>query len=392
MRSRFFSQALRRTCLLPVAALALVLVGIQARVAATAEAPPNDSAEFFFRADGAKDCVFDPTRQLLFVTNEKQLIVFDTKDRQTVKSIDLPGQVRACDITPDFKHVAVAPLEGQFFYWISLDDLEVSQVQFQADADETGVFDLCVGADGSVLFSMTFLNSRGSGWVKLRRFDPQTTAATEVGRVRMDTVVSASADRRFAALAEGNISSGPLKVFDFQDQTLRDITDTNDINYEIACSANARYFARPHRHGCDMYEADGTRLGNLSGEPVICAAFHPQADRVFVMHHRATSVQEYAVSTQQVVTEYPLDKALVITGQANDHIVANVFPAGGDAVIGHISRTRTVHFKTFQSGRVRMSDDGSKLFVVVPGGVHMFDTKTAATGETAPKFKVIKAK
>ncbi len=394
MRTGLLSQTVRRVCTLAVSIVTLVVVGAPVGMTADAADPLADDLGFFFKVDDAKDCVFDHQRHRLYVTNEKQVIVLDTKDRNTIKSIELPGKVRACDIAPDMKHVGVAPFNGQFLYWISLDDLEVSQVRFKADATETGVFDLCVGSDGSILFSMVYLNSAGaaSGWVKLRRFDPKTTAVTDVGRVRMDTVVSASADRQFAAVAEGNISSGPLKVFDFQEQQLRDVTSTNAFIYEIACSAEAKYFARPHGNGCDLYDAKGSRLGNLAGKPVICAAFHPKADRLFVMRHGETKIEEYALSSQKVAAEYPLEKALVISGNVNEHIVANLHSVGRDALIGHVSRVRSVHYKTFQSGRVRVSDDGESLFVVVPAGVYMFATKKPTSDETGPKIKVIEAR
>jgi len=370
------------------------LAGAGGSLAADRPSPAGDSAGFFFEVDAAKDCVFDPQRQRLYVTDEQQLVVLDTKDRKKVKSIDLPGKVRACDISPDYKYLAVAPFSGQFIFWISLDDLEVTQVKFKADATETGVFDLCVGVDGSVLFSMVFLNSEGaaSGWVKQRRFDLVSTAVTVVAGVRMDTVVSGSGDRRFAAVAEGNISSGPLRVYDFQKQKLRDVAATNAFNYEIACSSGARYFARPHGRGCDLYDGNGGRLGNLAGKPVICVAFHPKADRVFVMRDGETSIQEYSLASQKLANEYQLEKALVIAGNVNDRVVANVHAAGRDMVIGHISRVRSVRYKAFQSGRVRVSDDGEKVFVVVPAGVYMFATKKPANSAKETKFKVIEGK
>lgn len=256
------------------------------------------------------------------------------------------------------------------------------------------MFDLCVGCDGSVLFTMVFLNSEGaaSGWVNLRRFDPATTTVTAVGGVRMSTVVSASGDRRFAAVAEGNISTGPIRVYDFKEQKLRDVTATGSFIYEVACSGDGRYFARPHRTGCDLYDAKGGRLGNLEGKAVICAAFHPKADRLFVMRDGQTSLQEYAAADQKLVNEYPLDKALKITGDVNDRVVANLHAVGRDMVVCHVRRVRSVNFHSFESSRVRVSDDGGKVFVVVPAGVYMLATKQPPATEAAPKFKVIEAK
>jgi hypothetical protein len=354
---------------------------------------PKDDDGFFFDVAGAKDCAFDQQRQRLYVTNEKEIVVLDTKKRETVKSIELLGKVRACDISPDFKYLAVAPLGGQFLYWIHLDDLEIAQVRFKADANETGVFDLCVGANSSVLFSMTYA---GSGWVMLRRFDPKNNHVAELGRIRMNSIVTASGDRRFAAVAEGNISSGPLQVYDFQKRSFKKVADLQCFHYEIGCARDAKYFASPSGNGCVLYDGKGTRLGTLEGKPVICAAFHPKADRLFVMRQGETTVQEYDVDGQALAHDYPLDKALAISGEANSQIVASVHAAGPHAAIATVRRVRNVNYRTFQSGRIKVSDDGENLFAVVPTGVYMFTVKKSepsqgGTTPNRPKIKVIEA-
>ncbi len=131
---------------------------------ARADDAKRSNGDSFFPMAGAKDCVFDQKRERLYVTTLKQLVVPDTKDGKVIEEIDLLGGVRACDISPDFQFLAVAPTQGHFIYWIELDKLEINQVTFEADASESGVFDLCVGYDNSVLFSMIYA---GPGWVQL---------------------------------------------------------------------------------------------------------------------------------------------------------------------------------------------------------------------------------
>ncbi len=48
------------------------------------------------------------------------------------------------------------------------------------EPSETGVFDVCIGLDNSVLFTMTFA---GSGWVSLRTVDPEAGNLLIVGDV-----------------------------------------------------------------------------------------------------------------------------------------------------------------------------------------------------------------
>jgi hypothetical protein len=386
------ARALRLACPPAVAALALALAGSTDGTAADAPKPAGADAGFFFKVEKARDCVYDAKRQRLYVTNEAQLVVLDARERKTVKSIDLPGKVRACDITADCKHLAVAPYSGAFLYWIDLDDLEVSQVNFKAEADETGVHDLCVGIDGSVLLTTVFQNGeRTTGAVKLRRIDPASAKVTEVRSAPTDSVVSASADRKFAAVGDANAGPGSFLVYDFREQKLRDPVRTSSSIFEIACGPEARNVAVPLQGGCELYDAKGGRIANLSGKTVICAAFHPKAERVFLLRAGEKSLQEYAVEGQKLVNEYPLEKPLKIYARVTEQKVTTVERVGKNKIVGNTRPIRTVHYKAFQSGRVRVSDDGEKVFVVTPEGVYMFATKAPSASE-APKFKVIEAK
>ena len=348
----------------------------------------SDGAAVFFNINNATDCVFDSKRERLYVTDQKQLIVLDTKKRKKVESIALPGKIRACDISPDFKYLAVAPLDGQFIYFIELETLDTKQVRFRADPSESGVYDLCIGSDNSVLFSMTY---RGSGSITLRCYHPKSGEVKKVGEVDMDSIVTASGGRQYAAVAQGNSSWGELKVYDFNSHKLRKVNHTKDYLYEIACSSGARYFGRPHRKGCDLYDGKGLRLGNLAGHAVICAAFHPSADRIFIMRHKETSIQEYDVSSQTVVNTYPLDQALVISADVYESVSANMLVVGPSAVLSNVRVNQIVHFRTFQSGRLKVSDDGKRLLVVVRKGVFLFDTKKPSA-KSGRGFKVIEAK
>jgi len=203
--------------------------------------------------------------------------------------------------------------------------------------------------------------------------------------------VGASGERHFAAVAEGNISSGPLSVFDFQDQKLKPITHLNMFNYEIACAHDAKYFASPNKKGCDLYDSAGVKLGTLEGAPVICAVFHPKADTLFVMRNGEVNIQEYEINGKKVANDYPLDKPLVMTGDASARVVANFQPVGRDVVLATFRRVINVNYRTFQSGRLRVSDSGDKLFAVIPTGVYTFNVKPheAAPANKGPKIRVI---
>ena len=356
--------------------------------------PKADPGAFFPIID-AKDCAFDETRQRLYVTTPKQLVVVDTKRKKVIESIDLLGTLQGCDISPDFKYLAIAPISAQYTYWVKLDwtkvdDMEVEQVKFKAGASEPGVFGICVGPDNTVIFSTTY---SGSGGVLLRKFDPEKKTMEEVGQIRMDSVIASSGDRNYAAVAEGNTSSGRLKVYDFKEKKLKPVADLGGFHYEIACSRGVKYFARPTKKGCDLLDEKGGKLGTLEGNPVIAAAFHPKEDRLFVMRHGELGIQEYEVEGKKVANDYPLDKPLVIKADISSSVVVDLMPVGRDAVMATYRRNVNVNFRTYTSGRLKVSQNGDNLFAVVPPGVYLFPIKprvAADSGRTPrPKIKVI---
>ncbi|MEI7685273.1 MAG: hypothetical protein WCL32_09615 [Planctomycetota bacterium] len=328
------------------------------------------------------------------MTTPKQLIVIDTKAKKRLEAIDLTGGLQAIDIAPDFSFVAVAPSSAQFIYkiptkWQKQDDMEISQIRFDAPADESGVFGLAVGSDNSIVFSMSYA---GSGWVALRRIDGKTNGVQVIQRVRGGSVVNASADRKFAAIAEGDISSGPLLVHDFAGKTTKLLKDLGGFNYEIACSRDAAYFARPGPAGCQLYDDKGGGVGNLQGKTVIAAAFHPKDDRLFIMRQGELGIQEYDMRGRLASGEYMLDRPLAVKAEVNSTIIGNLFPVGRDTVMAQFRRVVNVVHRTYASGRLRVSDDGEHLFAVLPNGVYMFPitARTAEDVKSAPKGPKIK--
>src|SRR5262245_4751057 len=73
-----------------------------------------EESAHFYSVKGAKDCAFDESQNRLYVTAGDKLVIIDTKEHKTVESIDLAGSVQACDISPDFKHLAIAPIKAQY--------------------------------------------------------------------------------------------------------------------------------------------------------------------------------------------------------------------------------------------------------------------------------------
>ena len=351
--------------------------------------PAKDGPGFFFPIDGARDCAFDQVRERLYVTTGEKLVVLDTKNRKRLEEVERPGGLQGCAIAPDFSFLAVAPATAQYVYrigtkWDKAADMPVTRIKFKAPSEEPGVYAVCVGFDGTILFSTTY---SGSGGTTLRRITPKNKVE-EVGKVNMNAVLAPGGGRRYAALAEGNISNGPLRRYDFKERKLVPVAEMGGFPYEIGLSRDAKMYARPHAKGCDLLDAKGARLGSLDGEPVIAAAFHPSADTLFVLRHGSVNVEEYDVLGRKVANSYPLDKPLVIKADVNEREVVDLQPVGRDAVTATFRKITSVNFHTYESGRVKVSEDGKRVFAVVPNGVYVFPVKTAPPGEDKPRPKV----
>jgi hypothetical protein len=373
-----------------VSAAALPAAGVAPQEKDPAKEPPA----FFYPIPDAKDCAFDQSRDRLYVTTPKKLVVVDTKARKVFDGVELPGGLQGCDISPDFKFLAVAAASAHSVYKIGLKwdkpgDMPVTQIKFKGVDPETGVFSVCVGKDGTVLFSATCTGSSG---VTLRTVTPKDKVEV-VGQVQMNSVLAPSGDRRYAAIAEGNISSGPLLRYDFTTKKLTPVAKLNGYHYEVACAKGAKYFARPYSGGVDVYDGKGVRLGTLDGAPVIAAAFHPTTDTLFALRHGELNVEEYDVLGRKVANSYPLDKPLVIKADVNVAEIVNLQPVGKDLVIANSRLVKTELYRTYRSGRLKVSEDGKTMFAVVPTGVYVFPVKDApGDDKPKPKIKVIEPK
>jgi hypothetical protein len=69
--------------------------------------------------------------------------------------------------------------------------------------------------------------------------------------------------------------------------------------------------------------------------------------------------------------------------------VANLTPVGRDTVIANFRTIVNINFRTYQSGRLKVSEDGERLFAVIPSGVYSFPVKArSAPTDTKPKPKI----
>ena len=90
------------------------------------------------------------------------------------------------------------------------------------------------------------------------------------------------------------------------------------------------------------------------------------------MSQKRELLQEYDVESAAISNKFALDKPLVIRGDVHESVVGQLLPVGRDAVMANFRRVRSVHYRTFRSGRLKVSENGKNLFAVLPTGVYMF--------------------
>src|SRR5581483_7085642 len=249
------------------------------------------------------------------------------------------------DISPDNKTLIVADTSGiaggsNWVYVVDLPSGNVSQAMFPLAFGEGGTYAVAFGNDGAALISSTF---QGSGWVPLRRYDPATSNVTVVANPRQNSMVSASGDGSIIAVAEANISSGPLDRYNVGTRTVTGSVGDGWFNYECAVNRNGSQFAVPTYGGTFIYDTNLSQvalLGTYASEGPIGLAYHPQADLVYFAWWPTTFVRAYETHTMAEVARYDSGYSFGWTGNG-----------------------------AFGQGRVRTSRNGNNIFVTVSGGV-----------------------
>jgi hypothetical protein len=161
-------------------------------------------------------------------------------------------------------------------------------------------------------------------------------------------MLSPSGDAKTIAFAESNSSGGPWGLIDVPTGAIvrNDFrNNTGWFNYEIGTDRFGDQFLVPTYGGAFVHDAEYRRtrtLGTYAGPQPIGVAFHPVEGRVLLPWSTTSRVREYETSTWTVVAEHEMG---FVFGHNGNH--------------------------AFQSGRARLSRDGSLLMVSVDQGVQL---------------------
>jgi len=292
--------------------------------------------------------VHDARRGIIYIANGPQVRRYRISTKTFLPAFTLGAGSRAMgmDISADGSTLAVADdnhsASKVWIYKIDLNTLAKTRWLLPREDYETGTYSVAFASDGAVLISSRF---GGSGWVPMRRLQ-RNGVMKWLAEVRQDSMLAASGDRKTIAFAESNISSGSWGLYDVPTGGLvrrEGYEDgTSSFNYEIATDGQGGQFAIPVYGGAKIYDADYqfiTQIGTYGSEPM-GVAYHPVEPEIYFPWNESDEVKVYSAETFQYLRS-------IHVGQ-----VFNTFSSGA-----------------FNSGRTRLSADGSLLMVGVPGGL-----------------------
>lgn len=303
-------------------------------------------------APGRVDMVYDGGRDVLYISAGATVLRYQVGTNTYLPPFQLSGSLGGIDLSPDGNTLAVADrAHTDANVWIWIIDLRTGtprQAFFPRDGagagyslGEGGIFTVAFGGDGAVYTSSTYQGSGGGE--PIRRYDPATGALGTIGNVTQNTMLTTSGDGNVIAYAQGNISSGPFGRYRISDNSSLGGGQTQWFNYEIGVNHDGTQYAVPTFGGTFIYDAGFkliTTLGVYAGGQPIGVAYHPSQNLVYFTWATTHEIRAYNSVNFNLVATYDFEQTFNHPGN-----------------------------QSFNSGRLKLSRDGSLLFALVNNGV-----------------------
>lgn len=306
------------------------------------------AAGTFISAPSRFDMVHDDARNLIYISSDGIVLRYDVATSSFLTPVSLGGSLGGMDISPDSQFLAVADRNsfGSLIrvHKIELNTLQVSSFTATRVGEESGVWTVAYGADGSLLTS-----PYGTNWLPFRKFDAVTGTTSVLAQILVGTMLSASGDGQTIAFAEPFISDGPWGLYDLPtgDVVRRGGYDngTSRFNFEIATDRMGAQFAIPTYGGTFIYDHLYNKvatLGVYAGPQPVGVAYHPVERLAYFPWAESTNVRAYDMNSFSLVGTHDFEHNFAHTGNS-----------------------------AFGQGRIRLSRDGSLLMVSVTNGVRI---------------------
>jgi hypothetical protein len=310
-------------------------------------------------ATHARDMVYDPARDLVYITNGTQVLRYSVSGGNFLTPITLGGKLFGIDLSPDGNTIAVADdsstkTTGSSSYstihvdLVNADTLVDVKSKTTADYSVSGTDMVAYSADGSLL--VTEREDCCSGAEPLLERLPNG-AWQHIGNdqgsdlmVSTGTALSASGDGKVIGFEEPWDSPGSWGTYAPATHTLYfNLTQSNPSFFGIAVNdKNTQTIVYSGK--ADVYDQNHqfvTSIGGTGLDRPAGVAYHPVKALAYLPWYDTSEVRVYDMSTFQLKTTYKF---------------VNTFPSTN----------------AFNSVRTRLSPDGSLLMVAVDGGVRIF--------------------
>lgn len=310
----------------------------------------------FIPAAERVDMAYDEKRDIVYITSGGDVLRYAVGQRAFLPKVVIGGALRGVDLSPDGNTLAVADsTSGTSTLWVHLVDLDSLASRKQEAPKQSygsgtyyegGTWAVSYAADGALFFTSQY---PGSGWTPLRRYTIASGVSVAIPSVRQNTMVSASGDRKIIGFAESNISDGRWGLLKVESGEIvrRSGYDngTSWFNFEIAANPDGSQIAIPTYGGTFIYNAAYQKIATLgiyANEQPVAAAYDPVDNLAYFPWARTSEVRVYDMDALVEVGRYDFETQFSSTGNA-----------------------------AYQSGRTRLSGDGSLLMVTVDGGVRI---------------------
>ena len=261
----------------------------------------------FIPAPGRADMVYDDARGVLYITSGTSVLryKFATNSFLTPYQFSL-GDLSGVDLSPDGNTLAIADRNITGIHLVDLQtDTIKPDILFTPASNEAGTYTVAYGNDGALLVTTMY---NGSGRVPLRRVNPATGAVTIINsEINQDSMLSGSADGKCIGYAEGNISSGPLSIYDVASQKATNTVETGQFTFELGTNRDCTQFAFPTQFGAYIYNKYLIKIatiGSWAGPNPIGIVYHPLSDIVYFALIGTKEVRAYDTAAFSQIASY----------------------------------------------------------------------------------------
>jgi DNA-binding beta-propeller fold protein YncE len=298
-----------------------------------------------------RDHVFDPTRNLLYITTGAGTVQrYDVATQTLLTPLAVGTSLNGADITPDGSALYVADNQTSgtqgFIRKVNLASGTVTNIPYTVNVGYAGAWDVAIGSNGRGMVSTGYSGS-GAPFRELNLASDTLTQRSDAGGVfgfvTANTQIHRSSDRSLFFMTEPNSSNGPIFTYDAVTNTFptRNQTDSYHDGTVSAINRNGSLIAMELNDGISVMDRSFNAVENLAGVNG-GLAFDPTRDILYAANSGADELIAYDTNTWDVLYRRSIGENINYSSP-------------------------------FVSGGMSVSDNGQYLFLSTPAGVRMFN-------------------